>query len=193
MKETKFIIVTGGTDLKSNENTLKSSQLKEVLFKKNELIIIVKLAENLKGFEEEKELINNRPIILEHDLNVNEWRKTIAKKYFHKHKENSSTKGKIEEIKKQLIEIERIRQPDFMLIEIKNNLIDVKNFDLIQAVKELVQELGKERFTFIHIESTPHLNKTEKELEKNRGKQFLEITGIKPNIIVRDYELIWRE
>lgn len=177
LESTKFVVVTGGKE--SNLVALVRSEQLKLLFPSALNLVAIK-------FELDEE---SSPVSFTYNL--------IEQKWINPHKEmipeneRKFKLSKIYEIKRQIYEVTRIRNPDYIILEIPNNLKDQLTLDIIEAVKEMEEEIGKENFLFVHIENTPHLKPEEQEKEKIKGLEFLSATGIKPNLLIKEHEITW--
>ncbi|MDO8627743.1 MAG: hypothetical protein Q7K42_04710 [Candidatus Diapherotrites archaeon] len=187
--ETKIVVITGGLNSEKDSEILRATQLKNVLFK-NHSATIVKIAD-------QHEFQGNAIVLVEHKLDESTWKKDIAKKHAEHFAERKLNHAEIiQEIKHQIEEIILLRNPEFLLLEINNDIYDNKNLDLVEAIKELENELGRQKFLFVHIAQTPEIGQQDqhaKSMEKNQGKLFLDVTGIKPNVIIEGHEIKWLE
>ncbi len=91
-----------------------------------------------------------------------------------------------DEIKRQILEIARINNPDVLIVEIGGTTGDIESMPFLEALRQLRMELGKENVLFIHVTLVPTLETVGEQKTKPTQHSVKELRGIgiQPDILV---------
>jgi len=92
----------------------------------------------------------------------------------------------IEEIKEKLYQIDKKEMADLMVIEIGGTVGDIENSWFIEAVRQLVNEIGRDNILYVHLTYVPFLDNVGELKTKpaQRDIALLREMGINPDIIL---------
>ncbi len=92
----------------------------------------------------------------------------------------------IEEIKEKLFDIDKKEMADLMVIEIGGTVGDVENSWFIEAVRQIVHEVGRDNIIYVHLTYVPFLDNVGELKTKpaQRDIALLREKGINPDIVL---------
>lgn len=98
-----------------------------------------------------------------------------------------------DEIKKKIILVAEKSCAEFVLVEVGGTVGDIESLPFLEALRQLRQELGRERTFFVHTTWLPYIGATGELKSKPTQHSVRELRsiGISPNMIVAraDYEI----
>jgi CTP synthase len=91
-----------------------------------------------------------------------------------------------DEIKRQIVEISRINNPDVLLLEIGGTTGDIEGMPFLEALRQMRMENGKDNVLFIHVTLVPSLHAVGEQKTKPTQHSVKELRGIgiQPDILL---------